>query len=360
MSRYPKKTIIEIIDESAGSLMTDEYIRISPNLTVDEVLVELRQKVKGKANIHYLYVMDERNHLEGVLSLRELLGANGDLKISSIMKVKITTLNINTDQEYAAKVFQDTDLVTVPVVDDEHHMVGVVHVETMMDVMQQEATEDIHKMASIAIDDEEVEGGLLKAPSLWLYGKRMPWLVILVFVNLLSGAVISNYEELISQHAYLVVFLPLLIASGGNTGSQSTTLVIRAMAVGDVGKADWFKVVVKEIGVAFLLGVTMAIAIAGIGYYRGMSNEIEGVATALALTVAFSMIFVVLFGGILGAILPFLFRFFKFDPATASTPLVTSICDIAGVFIYFGIASTFLGNILGSEVVEGLALLLTY
>lgn len=140
----------------------------------------------------------------------------------------------------------------------------------------------------------------------------------------------------------MVFFLPLLIASGGNTGSQSTTLVIRSMAVGDVKAQDWFKVIMKELSVAILLGLTMAIAIAGIGYYRGVHSAMGNVGLETAIAVGSSMVIVVLFGGLLGAILPFIFRWFKLDPATASTPLVTSICDIAGVFIYFGIASMFL------------------
>ncbi len=351
-----EETLFE--EGSVGALMTDEYISISEHATVDEAIKELRTKVRGKASIHYLFVVDNEGRLAGALSLRELLGAEGTLEINDIMKVKIIHLDINTDQEYAAKIFQDTDLVTVPVIDSNGHMLGVVHVDTMMDVMEQEATEDIHKMASISIDeDEQIEGGLLKAPLMWLYAKRIPWLIILVFVNLLSGAGIASYEDLIGAHVQLVFFLPLLIASGGNTGSQSTTLVIRSMAVGDVRPRDWFRVISKEVIVSLLLGLTMAVAIAGIAYYRGYDpngGAVQEVAFALSLTVGLSMTVVVLFGGALGAILPFIFRFMKLDPATASTPLVTSICDIAGVFIYFGIANLLLGSILNPDSVASL------
>lgn len=329
-------------EDTVGSLMSHEFIRIPEDYTADEAIIYLRQNVRGKANIHYIYVVDSTEKIKGVLSLRELLGAKGDLILKEFMKKELIVLDSNLDQELAARIFQDTDLVTIPVVDEERHMIGVIHVDAMMDVMQEEATEDIHKMASISVDDEKIEGGLLKAPSLWLYVKRMPWLVILVFVNLLSGAGIANYEELIGQYVHVVFFLPLLIASGGNTGSQSTTLVIRSMAIGDVKAQDWFKVVMKELSVAILLGLTMAIAIAGIGYYRGVHSAMGNVGLETAIAVGSSMVIVVLFGGLLGAILPFVFRWFKLDPATASTPLVTSICDIAGVFIYFGIASMFL------------------
>lgn len=329
----------EFEDETVGSLMSYEFIRVPQTYSVEDAFHFIRQNVKGKTNIHYIYVVDEKGVLVGVMSLRELLGSHGELLVADIMKDDMLVLPSDLDQEKAARIFQDSDLVTIPVVDAQNQMIGVLHVDAMMDVMQQEATEDIHKMASIAVDDEEVEGGLLAASFGWLYKKRIGWLVILVFVNLLSGAGIASYEDLLGKYLHIVFFLPLLIASGGNAGSQSTTLVIRAMAVGDVKMGDWFKVVGKEIMVALALGGTMAIAIAGIGFYRGSEH---GVGMETATVVALAMVVVVMFGSLLGAILPFIFRLFKLDPATASTPLITSICDIAGVFIYLGIASLYL------------------
>lgn len=326
-------------EETVGSLMDFDFICIPESYTVGETFKYLRKNVHGKANIHYSYVIDPLGVLVGVLSLRQLLGAEEDQLLQDIMSPATLRLDYDLDQEQAARIFQDCDLVTLPVVDSNGRMIGVLHVDEMMDVMQQEATEDIHKMASISVDDDEESKGLLESSFGWLYKKRIGWLVILVFVNLLSGAGIASYEDLLGRYLHIVFFLPLLIASGGNAGSQSTTLVIRAMAVGDVTVKDWFKVISKEALVSFALGLTMAVAISLIGYYRGSAYHV-GAETAMI--VAIAMVVVVMFGSLLGAILPFIFRLFKLDPATASTPLITSICDIAGVFIYLGTASLFL------------------
>ncbi|MHC5226045.1 magnesium transporter [Ignatzschineria sp. LJL83] len=326
-------------EETVGSLMDFDYICVPETYTVGEAFQYLRKNVYDKANIHYSYVIDSFGVLVGVLSLRELLGSDENKILKDIMSSTSLKLDHNLDQEKAAKIFQDSDLVTLPVIDSDGRMIGVLHVDEMMDVLQQEATEDIHKMASISVDEDEEVKGLLESSMGWLYKKRIGWLVILVFVNLLSGAGIASYEDLLNEHIYVVFFLPLLIASGGNTGSQSTTLVIRAMAVGDVTMRDWRKVFMKEAMVSFALGLTMAAAIAVIGYYRGSDY---GVGMETAIVIALSMVIVVMFGGLLGAIIPFVFRLLNLDPATASTPLITSICDIAGVFIYLGIASMFL------------------
>ena len=326
----------EFAEETVGSLMDFDFICVPETYTVGETFKYLRKNVHGKANIHYSYVIDPVGVLVGVLSLRELLGAEEDQILQEIMSPASLKLNYDLDQEKAAKIFQDSDLVTIPVVDSNGRMIGVLHVDEMMDVLQQE---DIHKMASISVDEDEEVKGLLESSIGWLYKKRIGWLIILVFVNLLSGAGIASYEELLNAHIYVVFFLPLLIASGGNTGSQSTTLVIRAMAVGDVTMKDWGRVFAKEAVTAFALGITMAAAIAVIGYYRGSDYD-AGAETAII--IAMSMVIVVMFGGLLGAIIPFVFKLFNLDPATASTPLITSICDIAGVFIYLGIASIFL------------------
>lgn len=326
-------------EETVGSLMDFDFICVPETYTVGEAFQYLRKNVHGKANIHYSYVIDASGVLVGVLSLRELLGANENSILRDIMSSTSLKLDHHLDQEKAAKIFQDSDLVTLPVIDSDGRMIGVLHVDEMMDVLQQEATEDIHKMASISVDEDEEVKGLLESSMGWLYKKRIGWLVILVFVNLLSGAGIASYEDLLNEHIYVVFFLPLLIASGGNTGSQSTTLVIRAMAVGDVTMRDWRKVFMKEAMVSCALGLTMAAAIAVIGYYRGSDY---GVGMETAIVIALSMVIVVMFGGLLGAVIPFVFRLFNLDPATASTPLITSICDIAGVFIYLGIASMFL------------------
>lgn len=325
----------EIIKEdTTGSLMKDEFIAIETTYTVDEAVLFLRKTVGKKKNIHYIYVINEANTLVGVLSIRELLSADPQKTLTDTMIQDITSFTVTKDQEDAAKIFRDTDLVTIPVVNSVNQLIGVVHVEDILDVMQQEATEDIHKMASVTTSAPVLDGGLLDASIGLLYRKRIVWLVILVFMNVFSGAGIAHYEDLIEANIALVFFLPLLVDSGGNAGSQSATLVIRAMAVGDVKIRDWFKMFSKELLVSAAIGFTMALAVSTIGFVRGGFD--------IAIVVSLTMMAIVIVGSVIGISLPFIFKKLNLDAATASTPLITSICDITGVLIYFAIAAAWL------------------
>lgn len=320
-----------IEQETAGSLMKKEFIAITDSLTVQEAMKQTREEMKGKNNIHYVHMVDKNNQLTGILSVRELLRAKDDDTIAAIMTKDIVTLPADMDQEDATKIFQDTDLVSIPVVKKDGQLLGVVHVEDILDVMQQEATEDFHKMAPVSKD---LTGGLLDASIGLLYRKRIVWLIVLVFMNVFSGAGIAHFEDVIEANIALVFFLPLLVDSGGNAGAQSATLVIRAMATGDVNVRDWFKMFTKEISISVLLGITMALAVSVVGIWRGGMD--------IAVVVALTMTAIVVVGSLIGMSLPFIFRKLKLDPATASAPLITSIADIVGVLIYFGIAAWYL------------------
>lgn len=317
-------------EETTGSLMKNEFSTVQASQTVDQAISYLRENIKDKTNIHYLYIVDDNNVLKGALSIRELLSATGNQLISTIMVSKVTSFSTALDQEQAAKVFRDTDLVSIPVVNQRKQLVGIVHVEDILDVMQQEATEDFQKMAHIST----LEEGFKDASIFTLYHKRIVWLVLLVFMNVFSGAGIAHFEDMIEANIALVFFLPLLVDSGGNAGAQSATLVIRAMATGDVRIKDWFKMFTKEISVAMLLGVTMALAVSVIGVIRGGMD--------IAIVVSLTMVLIVIVGSLIGMSLPFIFKKLKLDPATASGPLITSIADIVGVLIYFSIAAWYL------------------
>lgn len=293
----------------------------------------LRQNLYQREDIHYVYILDENKILVGVVAIRELLSAKGDEAISKVMKTKLKQVTTSIDQEEVAQLFQQTELVTIPVVAESGHLLGVIHIDQILDVMEQEGTEDIYRMASIKSDELENQN-ILTATIGLLYRKRIAWLVVLVFMNVFSGAGIATYEDLIESNVALVFFLPLLVDSGGNAGAQSATLVIRAMALGEVRMRDWFKMISKETLVSALLGFTMALAVSLVGMYRGGME--------IAFIVALTMVFVVMIGSLIGLSLPFIFSKLKMDPATASGPLITSICDIVGVFIYFGIASAFI------------------
>lgn len=315
-------------EETTGSLMKDEYVIVHDTVTIDAAIEYVRGHVKDKKNIHYVYFKNEEEQLTGVVSFRELLSFTGDTAAKEVMQKEIIAFDGNEDQEEAAEVFRDTDFVSIPVTNVAGRIIGVVQVEDILDVMMLEATEDFHKMASVST---KVEGGLMDATMRMIYRRRIPWLVILVFVNIFSGAGIAYFEDVLTANIALVFFLPLLTDSGGNAGSQSATLIIRAMAVGDVKIKDWFKMFMKEFAVSIALGITMALAVSVVGIYRGGFE--------IAYVVSATMIIIVVVGSLIGMSLPFIFRKMKLDPATASTPLITSICDIAGVLIYFGMAS---------------------
>ncbi len=317
-------------NDTVGKLMKPEFIAIQELNTVDEALLYVRENVQNKKNIHYLYIIGRDQKLKGALSIRELLSASGNQQITNIMVSNVISLSTDIDQEKAAKIFRDSDLVSIPVVNRLQQLVGVVHVEDILDVMQQEATEDFHKMAPVS----SLEASLKDASIFTLYRKRIAWLVVLVFMNIFSGAGIAHFEEIIESTIALVFFLPLLVDSGGNAGSQASTLMIRAMAVGDIKLKDWLRLFTKEISVSLFLGLTMALAVSSIGYYRGGID--------IAVVVSLTMVLIVMVGSLIGMSLPFIFRKMKLDPATASAPLITSIADIVGVLIYFSIATWYL------------------
>lgn len=322
--------------ETAGSIMKEEFVSVNDNVTIEEAIAILRENVKIKNNIYYMYIVNKFNKLTGVLTIRELLAANGEEKIADVMIKDVIAIPVDEDQEEVASVFRDTDLVSMPVANEAEEIIGVIHVEDILDVMQLEATEDFHKMASMGTTPADFSSmGLMNASVGLLYRKRIVWLVVLVFMNIFSGAGIAYYEHIIEANVALVFFLPLLIDSGGNAGSQSATLVIRAMTIGDVKIKDWFKMFTKEISVAALMGLTMAAAVSIMGVIRGGLD--------IAVVVALTMVLIVMIGSLIGMSLPFVFDKLKLDPATASGPLITSIADIVGVLIYFGVASWYLG-----------------
>jgi len=245
----------------------------------------------------------------------------------------VIKIPVDKAQEEVARIVARYDLLALPVVDADGRMVGIVTHDDAMDVAESEATEDIHKGMSIG----QLEDGVSRVPLWSLYRKRVFWLVLLVFANLFSGAGIAYFEETIAAQVALVFFLPLLIGSGGNAGAQAATLMVRGMATGDVGVKDWSKMLGRELLVAGSLGLTMAIAVAPIGIFRG--------GEAVAIIVALSMVTIVLFGSLIGMCLPFVLERFKVDPATASAPLVTTLIDATGVLIYFSIATAILAGV---------------
>lgn len=316
---------------TTGAIMTSDYAVLKAGTLVSKALEVVRDTAPNAETIYQIYILNAEKQLAGVISLRQLILANPSVLVDQVMTLEPISLGVNEPQEEAARLISRYDLLALPVIDAQERLVGIVTYDDAMDVAQAEATEDIHKSASVTPSDE----GFGQATFKNLYKRRVNWLVLLVFANILTGAGIAFYEEIIENYVVLVFFLPLLVASGGNAGAQAATLVTRGLATGELLLGHWLRLVRKELLVASLLGLSMALAIVGIGYWRG--------GTDVALVVASSMLAIVIMGSLIGLCLPFILLRVGWDPATASGPLVTSLADIIGVLIYFAIASSVLG-----------------
>lgn len=317
-------------ENSIGRLMTPEFVAVKPEYTVAEALNHIRLYGRNSETLNLIYVIDDNWKLIDDIRIREILLANPDQLIKDLMDEYFVALNAQDDQESAIRVFQDQDRVALPVIDSEGLLIGIVTVDDVMDVVEEETTEDFHKFGSF-------QGAIvnpLKAKVGILYQKRIVWLITLVFMNVFSGAALASFENVIQSAVALIFFLPLLIGSGGNAGAQSATLMIRSLAIGDVEMKDWFRLIGKEFLVSFLLGITMALGVSLIASVR---------APQYIVIVASTMVLSVMSGSLIGMLMPFLFTKLKIDPATASAPLITSIADITGVVIYFSIASWYFG-----------------
>ncbi|HNV80410.1 MAG: magnesium transporter [Tenuifilaceae bacterium] len=323
-------TLLGYPEDSIGRLMTPEFVAIKPHYTVEEALNHIRKFGRDSETLNVVYIVDNQWKLIDDIRIREIILATPDQKIEELMDYRFVALSAFDDQEMAVRVFQDQDRVALPVVNSEGLLLGIVTFDDMMDVAEEETTEDFHKFGAF----QEAVVNPLKAKISSLYKTRVVWLTALVFVNVFSGAAISKFESVIQSVVSLVFFLPLLIDSSGNAGSQSATLMIRSLAVGEVKLSDWYRLIGKEVLVSLLLGITMAIGAGIVANFR--SPEI-------VVVVGLTMVLTVMAGSLIGMLLPFIFTKLKLDPATASAPLITSIADISGVLIYFSIARWYLG-----------------
>ncbi|MBA4158594.1 MAG: magnesium transporter [Gemmatimonadetes bacterium] len=317
-------------EESVGRLMTPDYVAVRPEWSVREALSHIRVQGKDSETINRIFVTDERWYLLDDIELRHFILAPPNATVADIMDQSVVSVSAFAHREEAVNAIRRYDQFVLPVVDSDGVLVGIVTVDDVLDVQEEETTEDFHRVASVG----PVRMSLREAPFQVLYRARIGWLLVLVFMNIFSGAGIAAFEETIQAVVALVFFLPLLIDSGGNAGSQSATLMIRAMATGDVRMGDWFKLLSKELAVALAIGLTMAVGVSMIAYFR---------APEVIAVVAITMTIIVLVGSLIGMSLPFVFTRLGWDPATASAPLITSLADISGVMIYFSIATWYLG-----------------
>ena len=321
-------------EESIGRLMTPRFVSVRPNWTVARALDHIRHEAHRGETVNFVFVTDERGRLLDAIKLKDLILARQDAKVEALMKEAFYSVQASADREEAVQVIQHYDINSLAVTDKNGVMLGIVTVDDIMDVAEQEITEDFHKLGATG----SLNISIREASPTFLYRKRIGWLMILVLVNLVSGLAIAMFEDAIEAVIALVFFLPLIIASAGNAGSQSATLMVRALAIGDVEVKDWLQLWIKEFSVALGLGITMGLAVSLVGFWRGGPE----LGIQLAMVVGFAMLAVVIMGAMIGMLLPFILQRLNMDPATASTPLITSVADVVGILIYFSIASMIL------------------
>lgn len=316
---------------TAGSLMTTEFARLSENMTVGESLKEISEQASDLETIYYLYVVDEDDHLRGLVSARQLVSAMGkpNMKIADLMERHVVYADVLEDQEEVTEKVARYDLLAIPVVDAGHRLVGIVTHDDVIDVVREEAAEDAQMLAAI----EPLDRGYLQTSLMLLTWKRAIWLIVFFFGALLTAIALQNYETTIASKAWLVFFIPLVISSGGNTGNQSATLVITALSTGNITLRDWMIVIRRELVLGIALGAMLATTGFLVAAFTPLSpGRLE--AAVLAATV----LLVVVFGAFAGATLPLIFSKIGLDPALMSSPFVACLIDILGIIIYMNVA----------------------
>ncbi|MBP3627565.1 MAG: magnesium transporter [Clostridia bacterium] len=329
-------------DECAGSIMTTEYIDLKKDMTVDEAFDRIRKIGFDTETIYNCYVTDRSRHLLGIVTVKDLLLNKKDCIISDIMEENIIYANTLDDQEEVVGLFEKYDVLALPVVDKENRLVGIITVDDAIDVMQEEASEDIEKMAAILPSEKTY----LKTGVFETFKARIPWLLFLMISATFTGAVISGYEDKLTQFAALIAFIPMLMGTGGNSGSQSSVTVIRALSLGDIEFEDIWRVIWKELRVSLVSGIVLGavnfIKIYLIDYLL-LNNLDKAVALPEMIIVCLTLVLVVIVAKLVGCILPILAKRINLDPAVMASPLVTTILDAFSLMIYFGIASVVLG-----------------
>jgi magnesium transporter len=334
LSAYPEDT--------AGAVMTTEFARLSEDLPVGQALREIGQQAEELETIYYLYVVDQEDHLRGVVSARQLVSAMGkpDTLISDLMERDLVTVNVADDQEEVADKVARYDLSAIPVFDDEHHMLGIITHDDVIDVVREEATEDAHRIAAVA----PLQEGYLETPVFTLTWKRGIWLTILFFGALLTAIALEDFQsDLMRPHfIWLVAFIPLVISTGGNSGNQSATLIITALSTGDIRLGDWWRVVRRELTMGLLLGGFLGT----IGYLCALLAAPDP-RLLTATVIPITLLLIILCGTLSGSLLPLLFRRLGLDPAMMSNPFVAGLIDVLGIIIYMEVALSLLPKMAG-------------
>ena len=319
--------------DSAGSLMTIEYVDLKESMTVKQAIDHIKEIGLNKETIYTCYITDKNRTLEGFVSLRTLVISDENLKVADIMETELIKVNTHDDQEEVSNIFRKYGFLALPVVDKENRLIGIITVDDIMDVISQEAAEDFQIMAAMSPS----EGKYLDV-GIWKLAKnRLPWLMLLMISATFTGRIMGRYENILTSVAVLGTFVPMLMDTGGNAGSQSSTLIIRGLAIGDIQLKDGFRVLLKEFGVSLTIGLILALT------NFGRLMLIERVDFFVAATVSVTLLLTVILSKVIGGTLPIIAKKLKLDPAIMAGPLITTIVDAVSLMVYFGIATAMLG-----------------
>ena len=347
LSHEERRNVIrlrEYPDSSAGSVMTTDVAKLEEHLTISQALAELGHQAEELETIYYLYVVDESDHLRGVVSAKQLVRSivQPDKTLEELMEEDVVKVDAFDDQESVAQIVARYDLLAIPVVDRQNRMLGIITHDDVIDVVMEEAQEDVQRIGAV----NPLEETYLKTPLLTLGWKRGMWLIILFFAALLTAFALEHYEARIDQHVWLVMFIPLVISAGGNSGGQSSTLIISSMARGEIQLTDWVKVIRREIAMGLMLGSLLGL----LGWVAGLFLAPQPIYAAI---IPITIICVVICGTLSGSLLPLFFRRLGLDPALMSNPFVAGIVDILGIIIYMSVAGIFYSLYPMAEAVTG-------
>lgn len=328
-------TFLNYPEDCAGSLMTPDYISLQETMTVKEAMYHIKTQGMDSETVYTCYVKHGGRELKGIVSLSALVTADEDTLVSELMHTDYVYLNVYDDQEEVAEAFKKYGFLAIPVVDNENRLVGIVTVDDIMDIIEEETTEDIERMGGVMSDDQDTE--YLDIGVFRHVKNRLPWLLFMTVMLMITGMLISQFEAVLSQVIVLVAYLPLLMGTGGNTGTQAATLIIRGLSVDEIDLKDVFKVVWKELRVSAILGVVLS----AFNFLKIII--VDGQSPLIALTVALSMIVVIIFAKLLGGLLPMAAKKIGVDPALMATPMISSLTDMVSSCIYLFTASLILG-----------------
>ncbi|WP_083413160.1 magnesium transporter [Bacillus massilinigeriensis] len=324
------KDLLHYEEYTAGSIMTTEYIALAANQTVRSAMYILKKEAPRAETIYYVYVIDEDKRLVGVMSLRDLIVSEDDSMVSEVMNDRVVYAMAGEDQEEVARKMRDYNFLAIPVVDFQHHLLGIITVDDIIDVMEEEASDDYSKLAGIA-DLDGIDRNPIAAAR-----KRLPWLVILLFLGMFTASLIGKFEDTLNKVAILAVFIPLIAGMAGNTGTQALAVAVRGIATGDFEKESKRSIIIREAGTGFITGLTCGVLVTLIVYF--WQGDIF-----LGALVGISIFCTLIVATLAGSLVPLFMHRMNIDPAVASGPFITTINDIISILIYFGIASAFMG-----------------